>query len=70
MSWNKAVVYIGSLATNVYIYLMPVITLVASALILREPVNPANLGAIALILAGLWLSQKKAAPAETKAASQ
>ena len=70
VSWNKAVVYIGSLATNVYIYLMPVITLVASALILREPVNPANLGAIALILAGLWLSQKKAAPAETKAASQ
>lgn len=57
--WNKAVVFIGSLATNVYIYLMPVITLAASALILREPITPANLGAIALILAGLWLSQRR-----------
>lgn len=57
--WNKAVVYIGSIATNVYLYLMPVITLVASALILKEPVTFANLGAIALILLGLWLSQRK-----------
>lgn len=66
VSWNKAVVYIGSLATNVYIYLMPIISLVASALILGEPVNPANLGAIALILAGLWLSQRRppAAPSD------
>ena len=59
--WNKAVVYIGSIATNVYLYLMPVITLIASALILKEPVTLANLGAIVLILLGLWLSQRKGA---------
>ncbi len=57
--WNQAVVMIGSVATNVYIYLMPVITLVASALILREPVTLFSIGAIALIVAGLWLSQRK-----------
>ncbi|MDE6590299.1 MAG: DMT family transporter, partial [Oscillospiraceae bacterium] len=58
--WNKATAGIGSIATNVYIYLTPVITLLASALILGEPIRPAGVGAIALILAGLWLSQRQA----------
>lgn len=65
--WNKATACIGSIATNVYIYLTPVITLVASALILGEPIRPASVGAIALILAGLWLSQRQAAPAAGEA---
>ena len=56
--WNRAMVLIGTVATNVYIYLTPVITLIASALILNEPVLPQALGAIALILLGLWLSQR------------
>lgn len=59
--WNKATAYIGSVATSVYIYLTPVITVIASALILGEPIRPSSLGAIALILLGLWLSQRKAA---------
>ena len=50
---------IGTVATNVYIYLTPVITLVASALILDEPILPPALGAIVLILLGLGLSQRK-----------
>lgn len=58
--WNTAVLYIGSLATSVYIYLMPVIALIASVLILPEPVNiPASVVAIVLILLGLQLSQRK-----------
>ena len=62
--WNKATACIGSVATNVYIYLTPVVTVIASALILGEPIRPSSLGAIALILLGLWLSQRKgAAPA-------
>ena len=56
--WNKAIGMIGSLSTNLYIYLTPVITLTASALILDEPVTPSALGAIALIVLGLSLSQK------------
>ena len=57
--WNRAMALIGTVATNVYIYLTPVITLIASALILGEPVRPQALGAIALILLGLWLSQRR-----------
>ena len=57
-AWNRAVVLIGSVATNIYIYLMPVITLVASAFSLKEPVTVFSVGAIALIVLGLWLSQR------------
>lgn len=57
--WNKAIHIIGSVATNLYIYLTPVITLTASALILGEPITPSAIGAVALIILGLWLSQKK-----------
>ncbi len=42
--WNRAMALIGTVATNVYIYLTPVITLIASALILNEPVLPQALG--------------------------
>lgn len=62
LAWNRAVLLIGPVATNVYIYLMPIITLAASALLLHEPVTPAALAAISLILLGLWLSQRRAAP--------
>jgi len=56
--WNKAIQLIGSLSTNLYIYLTPVITLTASTLILDEPVTVAAIGATLLIITGLWLSQK------------
>ena len=39
----------------------PVVTVIASALFLGEPIRPAGLGAIALILLGLWLSQREPA---------
>lgn len=58
VAWNKAVVILGSVPTNVYLYLMPVITLIASAIILREPVTVPAIASIALIMLGLWLSQK------------
>lgn len=57
--WNKAMTLIGTVATNVYIYLTPVVTLIGSAVILGEPVRPQAVGAIGLILLGLWLSQRK-----------
>lgn len=61
--WNRAIHIIGSVSTNLYIYLSPVITLTASALILGEPITPSAIGAVGLIILGLWLSQKKPRPA-------
>lgn len=70
LAWNRATLFIGSVATNVYLYLMPVITVIASALILQEPVTIRTLGAIILILAGLWLSQYQKKPAQSVSASR
>lgn len=58
VAWNKSVLILGSVGTNVYLYLMPVITLIASAVILDEPVTLPAVAAIILIMLGLWLSQR------------
>lgn len=63
MTWNAALKSIGSVTANVYVYLSPVITLIASAIFLGEPITARAVGAIALILAGLWLSQWRGGPA-------
>lgn len=60
--WNRAVVLLGAVSACVYIYLTPVVTLIASFLILGEPIRPQAIGAIALILLGLWLSQRSGPP--------
>lgn len=57
--WNKALALLGSVSCTVYIYLTPVVTLIGSAIVLGEPIRPEAIGAIALILLGLWLSQRK-----------
>ena len=57
LAWNKSTVLIGPVATNVYLYLQPVVTVAASLLVLAEPVTPLTLAAVALILCGLALSQ-------------
>ena len=55
--WNHAVKALGPVKTNLYIYLNPVTTLIASTLILKEPVTRMSLLGTALILCGLVLSQ-------------
>lgn len=58
VTWNKSMSLIGAAATSVYIYLSPVVTLVASAAILEERIAVRAVAAILLILVGLWLSQR------------
>ena len=55
--WNTAVRELGPVKTTAYIYLVPVVTLVTSALVLGEPVTPLSLGGAALTVAGLALSE-------------
>lgn len=59
VTWNFAVSALGAVKTSIYIYMVPVITTVTSALILQEKLTPAIIGGIALTLAGLFLSEKK-----------
>lgn len=59
VTWNIGVKVLGSVKTSVYIYMVPVITTLTSALILKEPVTiPAALGII-MTLAGLFLSEQR-----------
>lgn len=59
VSWNYAVKVLGAVTTSIYIYLDPVITVAASALILREPLTWMTAAGIALTLGGLILSERR-----------
>ena len=57
VTWGFAVGRLGAVRTSAYIYLVPVVTLVTSALVLGEPVTPLSLGGAVLTVAGLALSE-------------
>lgn len=59
VTWNFAVRLLGAVKTSVYIYLVPVITTVASAAILQERLTVYTACGIILTLIGLFLSESK-----------
>lgn len=59
VTWNTAVKVLGAVKTSVYIYLVPVVTVAASVLILKEPLTPVLVLGGVLTLLGLWLSETK-----------
>jgi len=64
VTWNYAVKILGPVRTSIYIYTIPLVTIIASVLALNEPITlVAGIG-IALILLGMALSEhRKAGPA-------
>lgn len=58
VTWNWAVRILGAVKTSVYIYLVPVVTVVSSVIILHETITPLAVVGTALTLAGLVVSQK------------
>ncbi len=59
VTWNFAVKVLGAVKTSIYIYIVPVITVVTSAAILHEKITVlASVGTV-LTLAGLILSESK-----------
>lgn len=59
VTWNWAVKIIGAVKTSVYIYLVPVVTVTASALLLREKITWIAMLGTLLTLAGLLLSERR-----------
>ena len=57
VTWNLAVRVLGAVKTSVYIYMIPVITVVTSVLVLKEPVTWASVVGTLLAVAGLFLSE-------------
>lgn len=57
VTWNFALKFLGPVRTSVYIYIQPAITIIASAVILKEPVTFLSaLGAV-LTVTGLFISE-------------
>lgn len=57
VTWNSAVKQLGAVKTSVYIYAVPVITVVTSILVLHERITGIAVLGIVLTLAGLLVSQ-------------
>ncbi|MDR1557528.1 MAG: DMT family transporter [Tannerellaceae bacterium] len=57
--WNIAVKHLGAIRTTNYIYFMPIVTLIISALILGETITPIALLGAALILGGVCLAERE-----------
>lgn len=56
VTWNFAVKVLGAVKTSIYIYLVPVITIVTAVLVLKESVTWGTAGGAVLVIAGLLLS--------------
>ncbi len=59
-TWNFAVKLLGTVKTSVYIYAVPVITVISSMLLLSERITFQSAWGIVLTLAGLMVSESKA----------
>lgn len=58
VTWNVAVRILGAVKTSVYIYMVPVITVVTSVVILHEKITLTAAVGTLLTLAGLFLSER------------
>ncbi|WP_434752959.1 DMT family transporter [Paenibacillus amylolyticus] len=57
VTWNQAVKILGAIHTSVYIYLVPVITIVSSTLILQERITWVSMLGASLTLYGSYVSE-------------
>jgi len=56
VTWNFAVKILGAVKTSIYIYIVPVVTVITSVLILRESVTWISVIGTILAIAGLFIS--------------
>lgn len=59
VTWNYAVKILGAVKTSIYIYIVPVVTVIASVIILHEKITIIPAAGIILVIAGLIISEKK-----------
>jgi drug/metabolite transporter (DMT)-like permease len=57
--WNSAVGIIGVLKANMYIYMIPLLTLVVSALVLGERITVMGFAGIVLVIVGMFFAVEK-----------
>ena len=57
VTWNYAVKVLGAVRTSIYIYIVPVITVVTSVLILKENITVISAVGTVLTIIGLFISE-------------
>ena len=58
VTWNLAVKELGPVRTSLYIYLVPALTVLASAAVLGDPLTPPVIAGVLLTIGGLLLSER------------
>ncbi len=56
LAWNRAIRLIGPVRTNNFIYLIPLVTMLVSAVVLDEPITPLAVCGGVLIVAGVYVA--------------
>ena len=56
LMWNKAIEKIGAMKANLYVYAIPLVTMIASAVFLGEAITWGGAVGIALVIGGMLLS--------------
>lgn len=59
VTWNSAVQILGAVKTSVYIYAVPVITIITSLIVLHEAITLKSGVGMIFTLMGLWISERR-----------
>ena len=59
LMWNKSIKIIGAVKSGVYLYLIPVVTVILSSIILKEPISIYLIIGVILTILGLIISEIK-----------
>lgn len=57
--WSLTIKKVGAVQANNYLYLQPIITLIAAAIIFGDPITLMGVAGLVLVLLGLWVSTYK-----------
>ena len=58
VTWNRAVEILGAIKTSVYIYIIPVITIITSVIVLHEKITWLSAAGTMLTMAGVIISEQ------------
>ena len=58
VTWNRAVEILGAIKTSVYIYLIPVITIITSIVVLHEKITWISAAGTVLTMTGVIISER------------
>ncbi len=65
VTWNIAVKVLGAVKTSIYIYMVPVITVVTSVIVLHEKITAMSAVGTVLTLTGLFISEYRGKTKQT-----